>query len=110
MYRFLTHRHVSAHTSVLVSQVYANKMILSMWSPVFEAMFHDDFREKTAREIELPGKSRRACVEMMEVLHPPNKDISSECGWGGVRWGAGRGGARQGGLGGMGKVRVIRVG
>ncbi len=56
-------------------KVYANKMIISMWSPVFEAMFRDNFREKTAKEIELPGKDHSALIEMMEVLHPPNKDI-----------------------------------
>ena len=59
-------------------KVYANKMILSMWSPVFEAMFRDNFKEKTAKEIELPGKEFKSVVEMMEVLHPPNKDISSK--------------------------------
>ena len=60
-------------------KVYANKIILSMWSPVFEAMFRNNFKEKTAKEIELPGKEFKSVVEMMEVLHPPNKDISSKC-------------------------------
>lgn len=59
-------------------KVYANKMILSLWSPVFEAMFRDNFKEKTAKEIELPGKEFKSIIEMMEVLHPPNKDISSK--------------------------------
>ena len=59
-------------------KIYSNKMILSMWSPVFEAMFRDNFREKTAKEIDLPGKELKSVVEMMEVLHPPNKDISSK--------------------------------
>ena len=55
--------------------VYANKMILSMWSPVFAAMFSNNFREKTAKEIELPGKKYEDVLEMMQVLHPPNKNI-----------------------------------
>ncbi len=59
-------------------KVHANKMILSLWSPVFEAMFRDNFKEKTAKEIELPGKEFKSVMEMMEVLHPPNKDISSK--------------------------------
>ena len=62
----------------VTKKVYANKMILSMWSPVFEAMFRDNFKEKTAKEIDLPGKEFKSVVEMMEVLHPPNKDISSK--------------------------------
>ncbi len=56
-------------------KVYASKMILSMWSPVFEAMFSDNFKEKNAKEINLPGKIFEDVVEMMDVLHPPNKEI-----------------------------------
>ena len=59
-------------------RVYASKMILSMWSPVFEAMFHDNFKEKNAKEISLPGKKFDAVIELMKVLHPPNKEICGE--------------------------------
>lgn len=59
-------------------RAYANKMILSMWSPVFAAMFGNNFREKTAKEIELPGKKYEEVLEMMRVLHPPNKNIDGE--------------------------------
>ena len=59
-------------------RIYANKMILSMWSPVFEAMFHDNFKEKNAREVELPGKKFEDIMEMMKVLHPPNNEITGQ--------------------------------
>ena len=64
-------------------RIYACKMILSMWSPVFEAMFSDNFKEKNAKEISLPGKQYDDVLEMMKVLHPPNKEICSKyVGWG----------------------------
>ena len=56
-------------------KIYANKTVLSMWSPVMEAMFHSDFREKRAVEIDLPEKTFDDVVELMRVLHPPNADI-----------------------------------
>jgi hypothetical protein len=36
-------------------KLYCNKAILSIWSPVFERMFNQNFREKDSIEIELPG-------------------------------------------------------
>ncbi len=59
-------------------RLYASKMILSMWSPVFEAMFQDNFKEKNAKEIQLPGKKYNDVLEMLHVLHPPNKEICGE--------------------------------
>lgn len=59
-------------------RVYANKMILSMWSPVIKAMFSRDFKEKKANEIPLPEKSADAIVELMRVLHPPTKEVDGE--------------------------------
>ncbi|CAH1784972.1 unnamed protein product [Owenia fusiformis] len=57
-------------------KIYANKTILSMWSPVMEAMFHRDFKEKNAMEINLPHKSYEEVIEFLKVLHPPNEEIS----------------------------------
>lgn len=59
-------------------KVFASKMILSLWSPVFEAMFSDNFKEKDAKEIPLPGKKFDDIVLLMQVLHPPNQEITSE--------------------------------
>ena len=59
-------------------QLHANKTILSLWSPVFDAMLQGHFREKEAEEIRLPGKSFSELLELMRVLHPPNADICGE--------------------------------
>ena len=58
-------------------RLWANRAILAMWSPVFEAMFGSDFKEKNATEIELPGKKFDSIRELLAVTHPPNKEISS---------------------------------
>lgn len=36
-------------------KLYCNKAILSIWSPVFERMFNQNFKEKDSNEIQLPG-------------------------------------------------------
>ena len=51
-------------------KVYANKMILSMSSPVMKAMFEADFREKDVKEIELPGKTLDSFLDLMKAVHP----------------------------------------
>ena len=58
--------------------LYACKMVLAMWSPVFEAMFSDNFKERNAKEIRLPDKNHDDMVELMKVLHPPNQEICGE--------------------------------
>lgn len=47
-----------------------------MWSPVMKAMFCDDFVERYATVIELPGKRFDDVLELVRVLHPPNKPIN----------------------------------
>lgn len=56
-------------------KVFANKTVLTLWSPVFEAMFQHDFKEKAATQIDLPEKNFDGLMELMRVLHPPNTDI-----------------------------------
>jgi hypothetical protein len=58
-------------------RLWACRAILAMWSPVFEAMFGSNFKEKNASEIELPGKKYDDVNELLAVIHPPNKEISS---------------------------------
>ena len=53
--------------------MYANKMILSMTSPVIKAMFEADFKEKNETEIKLPEKKLNTFLELMQAVHPPNK-------------------------------------
>ncbi|XP_074640751.1 BTB and MATH domain-containing protein 36-like [Tubulanus polymorphus] len=67
------HSDISFHVEGKI--VHANKTILSMWSPVFEAMFTNDFKEKHASEIKLPGKDYNDILELLRVIHPPNKKI-----------------------------------
>ncbi len=52
--------------------VYAVKSVLSLWSPVFRAMFTGDFKEKEQSSIELPDKDLFAVAELMQFLHPPH--------------------------------------
>ena len=47
----------------------AVKVCLSMSSPVFKAMFKDDFKEKSASKIPLPGKAFADVLEFVEVTH-----------------------------------------
>ena len=54
-------------------KVYANKMILSMSSPMMKTMFTGNFMEKNAEEIELPEKKLNTFLELMQAVHPPNK-------------------------------------
>ena len=58
--------------------IYANKTILSMWSPVLKAMFGGAFRESDAAVVELPGKFYDDFLELICVLHPPNKPINGK--------------------------------
>ena len=57
-------------------KVYANKLILSMWSPVMEAMFTSEFKEKDTAEIPLPQKNYIDFLQLMKAVHPPNTQIT----------------------------------
>ena len=54
-------------------KVYANKMILSMSSPVMKAMFESDFKEKNETEIKVPEKKLNTFLHLMQAVHPPSK-------------------------------------
>ena len=45
--------------------IYANKVILSMWSPVMESMFTSDFKGKDASKIKLPGQKFTYFLKLM---------------------------------------------
>jgi len=55
--------------------IYANKSILSMWSPVFKTMFGGGFKESNAKVVQLPEKYFKDILELMCILHPPNKPV-----------------------------------
>jgi len=58
--------------------IYANKAILSMWSPAFKAMFSGRFRESGEKPVELPEKRFIDVLELVRVLHPPNKPVDGK--------------------------------
>jgi len=59
-------------------QLHCHRLILSLQSEVFNAMFHQDFKEKESKEIPLPGKSHRKIKEMLSVLYDTRNKITEE--------------------------------
>ena len=57
-------------------KLYANRMTMSMWSPVMKAMLTGDFKEKNALEIKLPGKAYKDILQLLMVIHPSDTDIT----------------------------------
>ena len=56
---------------------HVHRCILGMWSEVFTTMFTSQFKEKTAKEIPLPGKKSAEIKEMLLVIYPTSaKPIS----------------------------------
>ena len=58
--------------------IYAVKSTMSMWSPVFETMFSGGFKESNAKVVELPEKRFDDILELVSVLHPPNKPVDGK--------------------------------
>jgi hypothetical protein len=57
--------------------LYANQIIMGIWSPVFSAMFKEDqFKEGTTNDVKLPGKKYDDVLELLKVLHPPNSPVA----------------------------------
>ena len=58
---------------------HVHRNILGMWSEVFTTMFTSGFKEKTAREVPLPGKRSSQIKEMLLVIYPTSaKPINQE--------------------------------
>ena len=51
-------------------RVYVSKTVLSLASPVFEAMFESDFKEKQNAEIPLPGKKYDDFIKFLLCFYP----------------------------------------
>lgn len=49
---------------------HVHRCILGMWSEVFTTMFTAKFREKTAKEVSLPGKKSAEIKELLLVIYP----------------------------------------
>ncbi|XP_013397955.1 BTB and MATH domain-containing protein 38-like [Lingula anatina] len=58
--------------------LYVHKVYLAEWSPVWRAMFVANFREKSAQEIELPGKELEQMVELLHCIYPSQQAINEE--------------------------------
>jgi hypothetical protein len=52
------------------TKLYVAKVILSLSSPVFDAMFQSDFKEKSSDELELPGKKLTDVLEFLRCIYP----------------------------------------
>lgn len=58
---------------------HVHRNILGMWSEVFTTMFTSGFKEKTTREVPLPGKRSSQIKEMLLVIYPTSaKPINQE--------------------------------
>ncbi|XP_060587097.1 uncharacterized protein LOC132742645 [Ruditapes philippinarum] len=52
------------------TKLYVAKVILSLASPVFDAMFQSDFKEKSSDKLELPGKKLTDVLEFLRCIYP----------------------------------------
>ena len=59
-------------------KLYVHREILATWSPVFRAMFTQDFKEKGMADIELPGKRVDDFVEFLHCMYPPIRSVSGK--------------------------------
>ena len=62
------------------TRLYVNKTILSLSSPVFDAMFQSSFKESSCDELELPEKKLRDVVDFLRYIYPGTLvNMSKEC-------------------------------
>ncbi|GMR54656.1 hypothetical protein PMAYCL1PPCAC_24851, partial [Pristionchus mayeri] len=59
-------------------KIHVNKGYLSLYSPVFKAMFYGEFAEKDKKEIELKDIDRAEFLEMLRVIYPSHKKITDD--------------------------------
>ncbi|XP_041370753.1 speckle-type POZ protein-like [Gigantopelta aegis] len=52
------------------NRLHVSKTVLSLASPVFKTMFESEFKEKTAKEIPLPGKKCADVVQFLLCIYP----------------------------------------
>lgn len=54
-------------------KIHVNKSVLSEHSPVFDTMFKSQFKESTAKEIQLEDKKAEDVVEFLSCFYPKMK-------------------------------------
>jgi hypothetical protein len=59
-------------------RLHVTKAILAHASPVFETMFHADFKEKNNTALELPGKTVEDVQKFLRCIYPDPVDVCSE--------------------------------
>lgn len=52
---------------------HVHRLMLSMSSSMFEAMFSSDFKEKDASEIQLPGKKANEMLHLLKQVYPQER-------------------------------------
>ena len=57
-------------------EFHVHRCMLSLWSPVFDRMFHSHFKEKTSERIELKMKKSCEVREMLKVMYDRTKQIT----------------------------------
>jgi hypothetical protein len=57
-------------------KIHFTKAFLAVSSEVFDRMFNGDFAEKTAQEIDLPGKKHWEVVEFFKQFHPVHAGLA----------------------------------
>ena len=63
---------------------HVHRLILSLNSPVFEAMFKSQFKESTAKEILLPEKNATGVLDFLKIIYgfqytQERVEITSKC-------------------------------
>ena len=57
------------------TRLHVSKTVLSLASPVFKTMFESEFKEKTAKEISLPGKTCDDMVKFLLCIYPSTTEV-----------------------------------
>lgn len=61
-------------------ELYVSKNFLILSSPVFEAMFRNDFTEKKNNLVKLPGKKYEDFLEFLDCINPGSlQDVNGKC-------------------------------
>lgn len=59
-------------------RLFVHREVLSVWSPVFMAMFSGQFAEREKMEIPLPGKRYDDIIDMLKCIYPPISPVTGQ--------------------------------
>lgn len=69
------------------TRFHVHRGLLGLMSPVFEAMFNSDFREKEQQEIPLPGKNAGVFLSFLLIAYSREDDDEVTCEYETPHWG-----------------------